>query len=358
MPRAAARDPIYYRRRYAPEVIELCVRWYVTYRLSYRDLSAMMAERDVVVSHTTILRWVQHYVPEFERRWARFARPIKASWRVDETSVPVQGRWNYLYRAVDRDGKSVHSLLSESRTIESAQEFFRQAVKVTGSWPEKINLDGNVASHRGLRLLGKEDSRWQSVTVRARRYLNNIIEQDHRVIKRRLASMLALKSFRTAAVTFSGIELAHRIHKRQFVVAYEREGRELSLKQLWDQALSSTTPADLMEKTPPPLTHHNSIPRPHPLVNRRRSRRLFVRYARKVSFGGGLHLLVSPTGGRYWRYRYRFDGRENLISLGLYPEVPIESARAREQVARQLLALGVNPADRRKALRRISAERI
>jgi len=86
--------------------------------------------------------------------------------------------WNYLYRAVDRDGKSVHSLLSESRAIESAQEFFRQAVKVKGSWPEKINLDGNVASHRGLRLLGKEDSRWQSVTVRARRYLNDIIEQD------------------------------------------------------------------------------------------------------------------------------------------------------------------------------------
>ncbi|MGA7538299.1 MAG: IS6 family transposase [Steroidobacteraceae bacterium] len=149
--------------------IELCVRWYLTYRLSYRDLSAMITERGVAVSHTTILRWVQHYVPEFERRWARFAKPINPSWRVDETSVPVQGRWNYLYRAVDRDGKSVHSLFSESRTIESAQKFFRQAVRVTGSWPEKINLDGNVASHRGLRLLGKEDSRWQSVTVRARR---------------------------------------------------------------------------------------------------------------------------------------------------------------------------------------------
>jgi len=358
MPRAVSRDRIYYRRRYTPEVIELCVRWYVTYRLSYRDLSAMMAERDIVVSHTTILRWVQHYVPEFERRWARFSRPINSSWRVDETSVPVQGRWNYLYRAVDRDGKSVHSLLSEDRAMGSAQEFFRQAVKVMGSWPEKINLDGNVASHRGHRLLGKEDSRWQSVTVRARRYLNNIIEQDHRVIKRRCASMLALKSFRTAAITFSGIELAHRIHKRQFAVVYERDGRALSLKQLWDQALSSTTPPDLMEKTLPPLTHQNSIARTHPLVNRRHPRRIFVRYPRRVSFGGGLHLLVSPTGGRYWRYRYRFDGRENLISLGLYPEVPIESARARQQVARQLLALGVNPADRRKALRLISAERV
>ena len=359
MPCAASRDPIYYRRRYTPEVIELCVRWYLTYRLSYRDLSQMMAERGISVSHTTILRWVQRYVPEFERRWARFSLPTNSSWRVDETSVPVQGRWNYLYRAVDRNGKSVHSLLSESRTIESAREFFRQAVRVTGSWPEKINLDGNIASHRALRLLSKEDSRWQSVTVRARRYLNNIIEQDHRVVKQRCASMLALKSFRTAEITFSGIELAHRIHKRQFAVAYEQEGRALSLKQLWDQALSSTIQPRRVEKTtPPPLTHQNSISRSHPLVNRRHPRRTFVRYARRVSFGGGLHLLVSPTGGRYWRYRYRFDGRENLISLGLYPEVPIESAQARHHAARQLLALGVNPADRRKALRRISAERI
>jgi hypothetical protein len=79
MPRAAARDPIYRRRRYTPELIELCVRWYVTYRLSYRDLAAMMAERDVAVSHTTIMRWVQHYVPEFERRWSRFARPTHSS---------------------------------------------------------------------------------------------------------------------------------------------------------------------------------------------------------------------------------------------------------------------------------------
>jgi hypothetical protein len=72
--RATSRDPIYYRRRYNPKVIELCVRWYLTYRLSYRDLPAMMAERDISVSHTTMLRWVQHYVPEFERRWARFAQ--------------------------------------------------------------------------------------------------------------------------------------------------------------------------------------------------------------------------------------------------------------------------------------------
>lgn len=257
MPRAAVRDAIYYGHRYTPEVIELCVRWYITYRLSYRDISTMMADSDTSVSHTTILRWVQRYVSEFERRWARFSKSINSSWRVDETSVPVQGRWNYLYRAVDRNGKSVHSFLSEDRTIDSAQEFFRQAAGVAGSWPEKVNLDGNIASRRGLQLLGNEDSRWHSIIIRTRRYLNNIIEQDHRAIKRKCASMLSLKSFRTAAGTFSGIELAHRIHKRQFAVAYEREGRRLSLKTLWDQALSGATLPHTAETPAPPSTHQN-----------------------------------------------------------------------------------------------------
>jgi transposase-like protein len=133
MPQPASRDPIYRRRRYSSELIEQCVRWYLTYRLSYRDLAAMMAERQVAISHKTVMRWVRHYVPEYERRWSRFSKPTDSSWRMDETSVSVGGRRNYLYRAVDRNGKSVHSLLREDRTIGSAQEFFRQAVRVKGS---------------------------------------------------------------------------------------------------------------------------------------------------------------------------------------------------------------------------------
>ncbi len=143
MPRAASRDLIYYRRRYTPEVIELCVRWYLIYRLSYHDLAAMMAERDITVTDASIMRWVHRFVPEFERRWARFSKPTNPSWRMDETSVLVRGRWNCLYGAVDREGKSVHSLLCAERMIDSAQEFFRQAVRLARStWPEKINLDG------------------------------------------------------------------------------------------------------------------------------------------------------------------------------------------------------------------------
>jgi hypothetical protein len=91
MSKAIARDPIYRRRRFQPEIIELCVRWYLTYRLSYRDLVEMMAERGIVISHSTILRWVQRYVPEFERRWSRCARGVNSSWRMDETAVSVRG---------------------------------------------------------------------------------------------------------------------------------------------------------------------------------------------------------------------------------------------------------------------------
>jgi transposase-like protein len=101
MPAAISRDPIYRGRRFTAQTIELCVRWYVTYRLSYRDLSAMMAERGITVSHTTILRWVLQYVPEYERRWARFARSAGESWRMDETAVNVRGGPHWLYRAVD-----------------------------------------------------------------------------------------------------------------------------------------------------------------------------------------------------------------------------------------------------------------
>jgi transposase-like protein len=240
MTRAAARDPIYRRRHFSAETIETCVRWYITYRLSYRDLVAMMAERGIVVAHTTIMRWARRFVPEYERRWARYSRPVSTSWRMDDTAVPVRGGRYYLYRAVDRHGKSMDSLLCDNRDITAAQAFFRGAVASPwkAGWPSKVNLDGNMATHIALRLLREEDPRWKGVLVRGRRYLNNIVEQDHRAIKRRCASMLGLKSYRTAAITLAGIELAHRIHKQQFAMARGRRGKSQSLKQLWDPALA------------------------------------------------------------------------------------------------------------------------
>jgi transposase-like protein len=226
MARRTARDPIYSGRRFSAETIETCVRWYITYRLSYRDLVAMMAEQGIVVSHTTIMRWVLRYVPEYERRWSRFARSPGSSWRMDETAVSVRGGRHYLYRAVDRHGKSVASLLCGDRSMEAAQAFFRAAVGQDGvPWPAKINVDGNSATHRGLRLLGNEDRRWQGVEVRAHRYLNNVVEQDHRAIKQRCAPMLGLKSFRSAAITLAGVELAHRVRKQQYSLPMGPSGR-------------------------------------------------------------------------------------------------------------------------------------
>jgi transposase-like protein len=123
--------------------------------------------------------------------------------------------------------------------MDAAQAFFRKAVATHAlHWPRKVNLDGNAASHRALRLLCHEDARWQSVVVRGRRYLNNVVEQDHRAIKRRCASMLGFKSYRTAAVSLAGIELAHRIRKRQFTVFRWRHRRRESLKELWSRALA------------------------------------------------------------------------------------------------------------------------
>jgi transposase-like protein len=239
MTKAIARDPIYRRRRFQSELIELCVRWYLTYRLSYRDLVALMAERGITVSHSTILRWVQRYVPEFEKRWDRYARPVHSSWRMDETAVSVRGGVHYLYRAVDKHGKTVDSLLCVDRSESAARAFFSKALKThQPRRPRKVNLDGNAASHRALRLLRQENPEWQSVVVRSRRYLNNIVEQDHRAIKRRCAPMLALKSFRTAAVTLAGVELAHRIRKRQFSFGRGGPRRFSSLKHIWARALA------------------------------------------------------------------------------------------------------------------------
>ena len=239
MTKPIVRDPMYRQRAFDADVIELCVRWYATYRLSYRDLVEMMAERGVEVAHSTILRWVTRYVPEFEKRWARFSKPVGTSWRVDETYVSIKAKWHYLYRAVDKHGNTVDFLLRPDRGISAAQAFFRKALASTlPRVPRKVTLDGHVPSHRALWLLRREHPCWRNVKVRTNKYLNNIIEQDHRAIKRRCASMAGFKSFANAAITISGIELAHRIHKGQFALGRGRRRRCWSRKDEWALALA------------------------------------------------------------------------------------------------------------------------
>jgi transposase-like protein len=147
---------------------------------------------------------------------------------VDETYVSIRGRWHYLYRAVDKHGKTIDFLLRRDRGIAAALAFFRKALgTVAPRVPRKITLDGHVPSRRALWLFRREHPCWRNVTVRTSHYLNNIVEQDYRAIKRRCASMTGFESFSTATVTITGIELAHRIRKRQLMLSrtYRRLGK-------------------------------------------------------------------------------------------------------------------------------------
>ena len=129
-------------RHFDQEIIVLCVRWYLTFKLSSRDLVQMMAERGIALAHTTILRWVQRYVPDFEKRWNQYARPVGDSCRVDETYIKVKGQWVYLYHAVDKQGRTVDFLLSKRRDVAAAKRFFSQCDET--AWSPEGNHAGRL----------------------------------------------------------------------------------------------------------------------------------------------------------------------------------------------------------------------
>ena len=219
-------------RHFDREVIVLCVRWYLTYKLSSRDLVQMMAEREILLTHTTILRWVQRFVPEFERRWNTVGR----SWRCDETYVKVKGRWTYLYRAVDEVGRTVDFLLSERRDVAAAKRFFSKAMRKHGT-PRVITLGAYAASHRAITELKSLETTARHVRIRSSKYLNNVVEQDHRRIKQRIRPMLGFKRFETATITISGIELVEKVRKQQFKT--ERlPGRPATSPDVWAAVLA------------------------------------------------------------------------------------------------------------------------
>jgi len=188
-------------------------------------------------SHSLILRWVQHYVPEFEKRWSRFARPVGRSWRVNEAYIRVRGEWKYLYRAVDKQGYTVDFLLSEHRDIAAAKRFFTRAIERQGP-PEKITVDAYAATNTAIAELKKSGILPINVLVRTSKYLNNLIEQDHRRMKQRIYPMLGFKRFENASVTISGIELAHKIRKGQFdSSAINQQG--LQAQKIWEAVLAA-----------------------------------------------------------------------------------------------------------------------
>jgi transposase-like protein len=225
-------DHLFKRHRLDRMVMVLCVRWCVSYKLSYRDVVEMMAERGLGMAHTTIMRWVLKLLPTFEQRWRKYARPVGRSWRVDETYIKVNGRWVYLYRAVDKAGQTVDFYLSEHRDVKAAKHFFCRAMLRCGV-PKKVTLDGYQASHRAVKELKEEGLLPQRTEVRSCAYLNNIVEQDHRRVKSRVGSMLGLKRFANAAIVITGLELAQKLRKGQFKVNRLVKRAEGEVRDLW-----------------------------------------------------------------------------------------------------------------------------
>ena len=183
-------------KHYEGEIILLNVRWYLKYPLSYRNLKEMMIERGVKVDHTTIMRWVHQYSPEIEKKIRRHLRPTNDSWRVDETYIKVKGKWKYLYRAVDSDGDTIDFMLSAKRNRTAAKRVFKKALSsYHNQIPKVITVDKNPAYPPAIGKLKNEKNLFKNVEIRQVRYLNNIIEQDHRSIKRIVNPMLGFQSF-------------------------------------------------------------------------------------------------------------------------------------------------------------------
>src|SRR5215467_1070432 len=190
------------------EVILMGVRWYVAYPLSTRHVEELMEERGVELDHATISRWVIKYSPLLEEAFHRRKRQVWLSWRLDETYIKVKGQWRYLYRAVDKQGQTIDFLLTK--------EIRRHGV------PKKITIDGSAANEAAIKSYNEEHG--TAIEIRKVKYLNNIVEQDHRAVKRVTRPMLGFKAFDAAQSTLVGVELMHMIKKKQLVGKTGDEG--------------------------------------------------------------------------------------------------------------------------------------
>ena len=200
------------RLHYPIEVMLVCVRWYAAYPLSLRHIEEMMAERGVVVDHATVHRWSIKILPVLAAVFRRRKRPVGMSWRMDETYIKVGGQWKYLYRAVDRAGATIDFVLRAHRDLAAARRFFERAIELHGV-PETITIDKSGANTAAIEGICADSG--ADIQLRQSKYLNNIVEQDHRAIKRLVRPMLGFKSFRYARAIIAGIETMHMIKKGQ-----------------------------------------------------------------------------------------------------------------------------------------------
>lgn len=201
--------------RFPIDVILVCIRWYAAYPLRYRHLEEIMEERGVSVDHSSINRWAIRFLPLIEKMARKHKRLVGGSWRVDETYIKVKGVWKYLYRAVDKQGKTIDFLLTAKRDMAAAKRFFDKAMGANGD-PNKVAMDKSGANKAAMDAINA--GRDVPILVRQVKYLNNIVEQDHRAIKRVTRPMLNFKSFRSAGSVLAGIELMHMIRKGQFAI--------------------------------------------------------------------------------------------------------------------------------------------
>jgi len=204
---------------FPPDIILMGVRWYVAYPLSYRHVEELLEERGVPIDHATIQRWVVKYSPELEEAFHRRKRPVWVSWRMDETYVKVKGEWRYLYRAVDKHGHTIDFLLTEHRDKEAALRFLKKAIRRNGL-PETITIDGSDANEAAIKRYNQEYG--TAITIRQVKELNNVVEQDHRGVKRVTRPMVGFKAFDAAQATLVGIELMHMLRKGQLAGGSEQ----------------------------------------------------------------------------------------------------------------------------------------
>lgn len=196
------------------EVIMLFVYMKCRFSLSYRELEEMMMIRGAEIDHSTLQRWVKRFVPLIDKRVRHRKKSVNGSWRMDETYIKLNGKWVYLYRAVDSQGNTIDFLLRSRRNAVAAKAFFRKAFKENGR-PDKVNIDKSGSNKAALDSFNKDVAK--EIEIRQIKYLNNIVEQDHRFIKKRTRPTLGFKNFHSAKVTIMGIENIRMIQKGQII---------------------------------------------------------------------------------------------------------------------------------------------
>ncbi len=210
------RPAIFKWRQSEPGIILCAVRWYLRYSLSLRDVEELLVERGLGADHTTVWRWVQRYAPELEQRMRRHLKSTNKSWRVDETYIKIKGRWCYLYRVIDSAGATIDFLLSAFRDADAAKRLFRQALKdPSHPQPRVINTDLAAIYSSAITEMKKEGILRRRCRHRPVQYLNNILEQDHRAIKRRANAKQGFREFQAARRTIQGYEAINILRKGQ-----------------------------------------------------------------------------------------------------------------------------------------------